>query len=458
MHKITAAMSSSRAPHVAIVGAGPCGLACARELARLGHAEWAIFEREHEAGGHAASLVDAAGFTWDHGGHVVFSHYGEFDRLLEEVLGDDVHEHERSSYVLLGDRWVPYPFQNNLRYLATEDAYDCLVGLIEAPGARVDEDFATWMEQTFGEGITSRFMRPYNTKVWAVPPEHMSASWIAERVSVPDFRRALRNVLLGLDDVGWGPNNTFRFPRTGGTGEIYRRLARTLGSKVHFGSDLVGLDAEGRSLRFADGRGEGYDALVSTMPLDLLVATIDNCPSEVREAAATLEHNGAWIVGVGCEMPLRDDRSWLYFADPHVPFYRVTNFAKYAAANVPGADTSRYCSYMTETSYSDRLPRPREGHEDLVLDALTAVGLVPDGTPIASVHTIDDAYAYPIPTRDRDKALSVIQPWLLERNIYSRGRFGSWRYEIGNMDHAAKMGIDAALHILEGRPEEAWGS
>jgi UDP-galactopyranose mutase len=46
----------------------------------------------------------------------------------------------------------------------------------------------------------------------------------------------------------------------------------------------------------------------------------------------------------------------------------------------------------------------------------------------------------------------------MERGIYSRGRFGSWRYEIGNMDHAAKMGIDAARLLVEGRPEELWPS
>jgi protoporphyrinogen oxidase len=449
-------MSASRAPHVAIVGAGPCGLACGRELERLGHDDWAIYERNDHPGGAAASVVDEAGFTWDRGGHVVFSHYGEFDRLLEEALGEDVHEHERSSYVLVGDRWVPYPFQNNLRHLAPEDAYDCLLGLIEAPGASAGDDFGTWMERTFGEGITRRFMRPYNTKVWAVPPELMSAAWIAERVSVPDHRRALRNVVLGLDDAGWGPNNTFRFPRTGGTGEIYRRLAGRLDGKVNYGSDVVGIDSDGRVLRFADGSSSGYDALVSTMPLDLLVAAVDDCPAAVREAAAALVHNGAWIVGVGYELPLRDDRSWLYFADPAVPFYRATNFAKYAAANVPGADTSRFSSYMTESSYSEQLPRERDGHEERVVEALVATGLAPEGAPIASVSTIDVDYAYPIPTRDRDRALAVVQPWLMERDIFSRGRFGSWRYEIGNMDHAAKMGIDAAQHILEGRPEQIW--
>src|SRR5262249_10974460 len=169
----------------------------------------------------------------------------------------------------------------------------------------------------------------------------------------------------------------FRFPRSGGTGEIYRRLACRLDGKVDYGREVVAVDAAQRVLRFADGRSEGYDALVSTMPLDVLVAAVDDCAGDVCEGAAALEHNGAWIVGVGYELPLRDDRSWLYFADPAVPFYRATNFAKYAAANVPGADTSRFSSYMTESSYSQRLPRERDGHEHRVLEALVATGLAP---------------------------------------------------------------------------------
>ena len=448
----------SSASTIAIVGAGPCGLACARELARLGHEGWSVWEREQVAGGHAGSELDGAGFTWDQGGHVVFSHFGEFDRLLDEVLGEDVHEHERSSYVLAGGRWVPYPFQNNLRYLEPDDAYACLIGLIEAPGGDTDDDFATWIDRTFGLGIAAQFMRPYNSKVWATELESMSARWIGERVSVVDASRALRNFVLGLDDVGWGPNNLFRFPASGGTGEIYRRLARRLGDRVRFGIELAGVDAQRRSARFADGSIVEYDALVSTMPLDLLVSLINDCPREVRNAAEALVHNSVRVVGIGCERPLLDDRSWLYFADPGVPFYRATNFAKYAAANVPGGDTSRYSSYLTETACPAGRIDDLDGLDGFVVDALVATGLIEHDTPIASQHTLDIEYAYPIPTLDRDAALEVIQRWLLKHRIYSRGRFGTWRYEIGNMDHAVKMGIDVARLLVEGRPEGLWAS
>jgi hypothetical protein len=72
------------------------------------------------------------------------------------------------------------------------------------------------------------------------------------------------------------------------------------------------------------------------------------------------------------------------------------------------------------------------------------------------MHLEDIPYAYPVPTLERDDALRLIQPWLMERNILSRGRFGSWKYEIGNMDHAVKMGVDAARRIVLGREEEIW--
>src|SRR5208337_4926556 len=62
-------------------------------------------------------------------------------------------------------------------------------------------------------------------------------------------------------------------------------------------------------------------------------------------------------------------------------------------------------------------------------------------------------YSYPIPTLGRDRALDILQPALLEKGIYSRGRFGAWRYEIGNMDHSVLMGVEAVNHIVAGEKE-----
>lgn len=351
---------------------------------------------------------------------------------------------------------MPYPFQNNLRYLPPESAYDCLAGLIEAPGGNPGMDFASWMKATFGQGITDHFMRPYNFKVWATPAERMASHWIAERVSVVDHKRALRNLLLELDDTAWGPNNLFMFPATGGTAEIYRRLALRLGERVMYGREMTKIAVETKTVTFADGSTETYDHLVSTVPLDILVALLDRCPDQVRRAADDLEHNGVYMVGIGYEEPMKDDKSWMYYPQDGTPFYRATNFAKYSPANVPDADTGRYSSYMTETSYSRYRPESLAGLEDRVEQALRHSGTISGRPEVASMHVEDLTYAYPVPTLNRDAALQTIQPWLMEQEILSRGRFGSWKYEIGNMDHAVKMGIDAAQRIARGAEEALW--
>ena len=462
---------------VVVVGAGPCGIGCVRELHRLGAASpdrVLVLEAADHPGGLGASVVDQAGFTWDRGGHVVFSHHGEFDRLLLDVLGDEVLHHDRSSWVLADGAWVPYPFQNNLHRLGPEGARECLVGMIEAAGSRPaqpaaghgvggdgagdgagagEPSFAAWIQATFGPGVARRFLTPYNTKVWATDPADMGAGWIAERVSVTDWRTVLANTLARRDDLAWGPNNRFTFPAVGGTGEIWARAAAPLAPLIRYGVPVERVHAGERWVEAGGGR-TSFDHLVTTMPLDLLVARTVDAPDEVREAAAMLVHNTVHVVGVGVEAPLVDDRSWLYFPDPEVPFYRATNFAKYSPANVPGADTARYSSWMCEVASSATHPRTLDHIGPDVVDALRHTGLVPPDAPIASLHVEELPYAYPVPTRGRDAALAVVQPWLDARGIYARGRFGTWRYEIGNMDHAVKMGIDVARRIVSGTAEE----
>src|SRR5262245_1420538 len=168
---------------ILIIGAGPTGIGAAYRLKELGYTNFLLVEAADHAGGLASSFVDDRGFTWDVGGHVLFSHYDYFDDAMRDALGEaDWLHHERESWVWIANRFVPNPFQNNLRYLPADLMLKAVRGLAARP-PRVPsptQDFATWILQTFGEGIRDIFMAPYNLKVWAYPLERLSAGWVGE--------------------------------------------------------------------------------------------------------------------------------------------------------------------------------------------------------------------------------------------------------------------------------------
>ncbi|GAB6036744.1 FAD-dependent oxidoreductase [Fundidesulfovibrio butyratiphilus] len=448
-----------------IIGAGPTGLGAARRLAELGENDFLTLEANNYAGGLAASFRDSSGFTWDVGGHVVFSHYAYFDNLLDDLLGDQRLTHEREAWVRLAKTWVPYPFQNNVRHLPRPLVWECVRGLLPGNLARpegfVPANFRQWIDAVFGEGIARLFMLPYNFKVWATPAEHMDYKWIGERVSVVDLARVLKNILLELDDVSWGPNNTFRFPLHGGTGEIYRRMAARLGERVLYGRKVVAVDLQARTVTCSTGERFAYETLLYTGPLDLFVRDLAvNPPDTIRRAADLLRHNGAWIGGVGLEENPGDSKCWMYFPENNCPFYRVTNFHNYSPNNTPDPENgrARKRAIMTEVSFSEHKPDPGPAHLDTVVDGLVQGSLMneEDRRKVVSTWEMRIDHAYPVPSLERDRALGVVQPWLESHGIYGRGRFGGWKYEVSNMDHCVMQGVEWAQRMLTGKKETTY--
>ena len=102
---------------IVVIGAGPTGLGAAYRLKELGHKNFTLYERSPYIGGLSASFKDDKGFTWDIGGHVMFSHYKYYDDCFDALMGKDYQMNMRECWVRMFDSWVPYPFQNNIRYL-----------------------------------------------------------------------------------------------------------------------------------------------------------------------------------------------------------------------------------------------------------------------------------------------------------------------------------------------------
>ncbi len=293
---------------IVILGAGPTGLGAAYRLQELGYRDWDIYEADDHVGGLASSYVDDAGFTWDLGGHVMFSHYEYFDRLVDKLLGEDHSVKMREAWVWMCDRYLPYPFQNNIRYLPKEAVWECVQGLLEIQDQSQFAPPANFHElnlQKMGKGIVKYFMEPYNFKVWAHHPTLMNTRWIGERVSMVDLEKVLRNVILEEDNKSWGPNNTFKFPLRGGTGGLYTPFVPYIKDHLHLSTRAERIDTARKRVTFADGTTTDYDILISTIALDRVVDMIPGVPAEVHGAAKRLDYSGSYFVGIGVKGRIR---------------------------------------------------------------------------------------------------------------------------------------------------------
>lgn len=446
----------SGSPRIVIIGAGPTGLGAGYRLQELGYDDWVILEANDYVGGLATSFTDDAGFTYDIGGHVMFSHYPYYDELVDKLMGEDYTELQREAWVWMENRFIPYPFQNNIRDLEPSTVFDCVQGLIQAQRSDHSPDnFEEWVQAIFGSGIAKHFMLPYNFKVWATPPELMNYVWIGERVSVVNVESILRNVILGEDQVSWGPNNTFKYPLKGGTGFLYESLRAFVEDNLHLRTPVASVDPAAKVVHTGDGRTWPYDVLLNTMPLNRLVGMLEGAPDALRQAAAGLHWSGSHIVGVGIDRPAESTKNWIYFPEPEVPFYRVTYLSNYSPYITPQSDQTLF---LTETSRSDHKPEDASTIVERVIDGLEATGLLAadDRSRIATTWLCSPDMTYPVPSLTRDASLGVLQPWLRQHDIWSRGRFGAWLYEIGNMDHSAMQGVEFVNNVLLDEPETVW--
>ena len=474
---------------IVIIGAGPTGLGAAYRFSEhndsiANNREVIVLEMERQAGGLASSYRDDKGFLWDNGGHVVFSHYDYFTRVLKKAV-TDWNKRSRASYAyMMGSsgrrKFVPYPVQHNIHVLDEEEQQRSLRGLEEIsahPSSSKPHNFDEWLVKNFGEGLSEVFMRKYNRKVWTVDPREMNSDWVGECVAIPNVD-VIKSIIAKWNhnhtnrqdakDSNWGPNQMFEFPTHGGTGQIWKSVSGLIPQGwFRFGHVVTSVNSEKKVMDIVTTNGLAYslkyDYLISTAPLDCLLSMVeDNDPklTELREISQKFVYSHTHVIGIGLEgqpPPFLSDKSWIYFPDSDSPFYRITVFSNYADDNVPspGKVWSLMCEAAEPKHAGDSSKWEEKSLIKQTIDALVSYGFIASSQVLSTYHRRLE-HGYPVPFLKREQYLSLIQPWLQSRSIFSRGRFGGWRYEVSNQDHSLMQGVEVADYIMFGFPEETY--
>jgi len=90
--------------------------------------------------------------------------------------------------------------------------------------------------------------------------------------------------------------------------------------------------------------------------------------------------------------------------------------------------------------------------EETIQGAINTKMISPD-TEIVSIYHRRLEHGYPTPSIQRDGALDEALPFLRSKDVWSRGRFGSYKYEVANQDHSCMIGVEAVDNMMFGAKE-----
>ena len=113
--------------NIVIVGAGITGLSTAYHL----KVNYEIFEKDLRSGGLCKSEEENA-FIFDYTGHLLHLENEYVEKLLRDLLKQNLHFQDRKSWIYSKGVYTPYPFQANTHGLPPHVIKECIMGLIKA--------------------------------------------------------------------------------------------------------------------------------------------------------------------------------------------------------------------------------------------------------------------------------------------------------------------------------------
>ncbi len=425
----------------AILGCGLTGLTVGHLLKNKG-IRVKLFEKEKICGGLMRTLSQS-GFTFDYGGsHVLFSRDKEALSFLLGLLGNNKLKRRRNTKILYNGRYVKYPFENGLAGLSKTENFECLYSFVQnlidkQSGKRAEpRNLKEWFFYTFGEGITEKYLIPYNTKIWKYPLDEMTSEWV-DRIPNPPLEDVI-NSYLGIKSEGYVHQLNFYYPAYGGIQAIINKLMGSIGEQILGDFDIRKIKREGRNWIVSDGeKDELCGKIVSTIPINELIKTM-TAPKEVREAANNLKYNSLICVMIGLDVKKINNLSWLYIPDSGILPHRVSFPSNYSPHVTPLGKSS-VLAEITCTSQSKIWKMSDHELVDRVVADLAHLKII-DKRSVCFSSIRKTKYAYVINDLNYVENLNTIKTFLFREGIDTIGRFGTFSYL--NMDACVRRAIE----------------
>ena len=417
---------------VVCIGAGVSGLGFANYWrARHPAARVVVLESEAEPGGYCRT-VEQAGFVWDYSGHFFHFKHADVEQWLRDRMpGEDVRTVERVAKIRYAGRDIDFPFQKHIHQLPLPEFLECLTELFFRPEG-TPRSFGEMLYQRLGKGITDKFLRPYNEKLYATDLDTLDPDAMGRFFPHADLADIIANMRPGADHQSraHGYNATFTYPRGGAIRYIHALLRDLPADAVACDEPVTSIDLDARTVT-TPKRTIAFTHLVSSAPLPVLAKL-----SGVAHDAAAFTSNRVLVFNLGFDGKGRDDVHWMYFPDRADVFYRVGWYD-----NILGSDRM---SLYIEIGAANGAAFDVDALRARVLDDLRREGIVTTQKLVAHHHVVLDP-AYVHITQRSLAETARIKALLAARSVHSVGRYGGWTYCSIEDNLLETRGLAAAL-------------
>ena len=403
-----------------------------------------VLEAGPEYGGLCRSCT-RDGFTFDTGGsHIIFSRDTEVLSFMRKMISGNEQENTRNTKIFYKGRYVKYPFENGLSDLPAEDLFFCIsefvktLVAVEKGELPVPRTFRDWIYYTFGKGIAECYMVPYNEKIWKYPTNDMSLHWVDGRIPRPPVDDVIKSA-IGISTEGYTHQSVFSYPLDGGIEALVKAIARPVEPFIKTGFRIRSIRKEAGRWLISDGAETiEADCIISTIPVQHLIAALEGVPKEVQKACDALTYNSLVCVNIGVRGAV-PEYSWLYVPDPALGKTNRVSFPSQYSRNVAPAGCS---AILAEITFQPGDPVARMSDEDLIAEVtgtLAEMGIVTQDRVVFS-SVVRQPFAYVVYDKRYQENIAVVRDYCRNLGIPLVGRFSQFEYL--NMDGCIRSVLD----------------
>lgn len=403
-----------------------------------------IVEKENSIGGLCRSL-HCNGYTYDVGPHILFSKDKEMLDLMLSML-DKANNLRRSNQIIYQDKWIQYPFENDLSKLPKQDLEYCITAFNNNPYEKYQAcNMLQFFLKTFGEGITNSYLRPYNEKIWKYDPSFMNTAMV-DRIPKPTTEE-IRRSAEGETIDGYVHQLYFSYPAHGGIEMVVRGFEQHLNDKckILLNSAVDEVKRDGKSWTVVAGKEKiKGDLVISTIPVQELTSVVENTES-IQESVGSLRYNSIMIFFVKTREDLCGDNYAFMIPDKSVIFHRISKMDFLGSAY-----QSFGATYMVEVTYreKDRYDcMSDEALKQTVIDGMCRINFAHCPEDVEVLNLTRHQYAYVIYDLDHEVNMRSIRNFYNGQGILLNGRFGNFEY--WNMDRILRESKNIAQKIIE---------